>query len=462
MLKVETRIKEGNNVTHVSFTYDKALSFFNKEEINNMAGFVETAHHALHNKTGAGNDYLGWIDLPSNYDKEEYSRIKSSAEKIRQDSDVLLVIGIGGSYLGARAAIEMLTHSFQNLISKEDRKAPQVIFVGHHMSSAYMNELFDVLKDKDVSINVISKSGTTTEPAIAFRIFKKFLEEKYGVEEATKRIYATTDREKGALKTSADEAGYETFVIPDDVGGRYSVLTAVGLLPIAVSGVSIDSMMEGAQAAEKDLSTSSLEENPAYQYAVVRNVLYNKGKTIEMLINYEPQLQYFAEWWKQLFGESEGKDQKGIYPSSANFSTDLHSLGQYVQDGRRDLFETVLHVNKSKKEVIVEEESNDSDGLNYLAGKSLHEINDKAFQGTLLAHTDGDVPNLIVEVPELDAYTFGYLVYFFEKACALSGYLLGVNPFDQPGVEAYKKNMFALLGKPGFEKEKAELENRLK
>ncbi|NAP01063.1 glucose-6-phosphate isomerase [Halomonas sp. MG34] len=449
-------------MTHVSFAYDKALSFFNKEEINNMAGFVETAHQALHNKTGAGNDYLGWIDLPSNYDKEEYSRIKASAEKIRQDSDVLLVIGIGGSYLGARAAIEMLTHSFQNLISKEDRKAPQVIFVGHHMSSAYVNELFDVLKDKDVSINVISKSGTTTEPAIAFRIFKKFLEEKYGVEEATKRIYATTDREKGALKTSAEEAGYETFVIPDDVGGRYSVLTAVGLLPIAVSGVSIDSMMEGAQAAEKDLSTSSLEENPAYQYAVVRNVLYNKGKTIEMLINYEPQLQYFAEWWKQLFGESEGKDQKGIYPSSANFSTDLHSLGQYVQDGRRDLFETVLHVSKSKKEVIVEEESNDSDGLNYLAGKSLHEINDKAFQGTLLAHTDGDIPNLIVEVPELDAYTFGYLVYFFEKACALSGYLLGVNPFDQPGVEAYKKNMFALLGKPGFEKEKAELENRLK
>ncbi|PAV28759.1 glucose-6-phosphate isomerase [Virgibacillus profundi] len=448
-------------MTHVSFTYNKALEFFNQQELNNLDAYVQTAHHQLHNKTGAGSDYLGWVDLPESYDKEEFSRIKASAEKIRQDSDILLVIGIGGSYLGARAALEMLNHSFQNLLSKKERNAPQVIFVGHHMSSTYISELFDVLKDKDVSVNIISKSGTTTEPAIAFRIFKKYLEEKYGVEEAKKRIYATTDKEKGALKTSADQAGYETFVIPDDVGGRYSVLTAVGLLPIAVSGISIDDMMQGAHAAMNDLAEPKLEDNPAYQYAAVRNILYNKGKTIEMLINYEPSLQYFAEWWKQLFGESEGKDQKGIYPSSANFSTDLHSLGQYVQDGRRDLFETVLHVNKSKKDMTLEADEVNSDGLNYIAGKTIHEINDKAFQGTLLAHTDGQVPNLIVEVPELDTYTFGYLVYFFEKACAISGYLLGVNPFDQPGVEAYKVNMFALLGKPGFEKEKEELEKRL-
>ncbi|MBP1969543.1 glucose-6-phosphate isomerase [Virgibacillus natechei] len=448
-------------MTHVTFNYDKALTFFDQQEMTNLDSHVQVAHQALHNKTGAGNDYLGWIDLPNNYDKEEFARIKSSAEKIREDSDVLLVIGIGGSYLGARAALDMLNHSFQNLLPKTERKAPQIIFVGHHMSSTYLSELFDILQDKDVSINVISKSGTTTEPAIAFRIFKKFLEEKYGQEEAKHRIYATTDKEKGALKTSADKAGYETFVIPDDVGGRYSVLTAVGLLPIAVSGISIDDMMQGAQAAKSDFAEPTLAKNPAYQYAAVRNILYNKGKTIEMLINYEPQLQYFAEWWKQLFGESEGKDQKGIYPSSANFSTDLHSLGQYVQDGRRDLFETVLHVNKSAKEMTVEEEKDDSDGLNYLAGKTIHEINDKAFQGTLLAHTDGGVPNLIIEVPELNAYTFGYLVYFFEKACAISGYLLGVNPFDQPGVEAYKENMFALLGKSGFEKQKDELEKRL-
>ncbi|WP_449355569.1 glucose-6-phosphate isomerase [Virgibacillus natechei] len=448
-------------MTHVSFNYDKALGFFNQEELNNLDSFVQTAHNALHNKTGAGNEFLGWMDLPENYDKEEYARIKSSAKKIRQDSDVLLVIGIGGSYLGARAALDMLSHSFQDLLDKEERKAPSIIFVGHHLSSTYMRDLFDVLKDKDVSINVISKSGTTTEPAVAFRIFKKYLEEKYGTEEATKRIYATTDKEKGALKTSADEAGYETFVIPDDVGGRYSVLTAVGLLPIAVSGISIDDMMQGAETAMHDFAEPELAKNPAYQYAAVRNILYNKGKVTEMLINYEPSLSYFAEWWKQLFGESEGKDQKGIYPSSANFTTDLHSLGQYVQEGRRNIFETVLHVGKANKEMTLEAEENDSDGLNYLAGKTIHEINDKAFQGTLLAHTDGGVPNLIVEVPELDAYTFGYLVYFFEKACAISGYLLGVNPFDQPGVEAYKKNMFALLGKPGFEEEKEALEKRL-
>lgn len=449
------------HMTHIQFNYSKALDFFNQHEIDYLGDFVQQAHDALHNKTGQGNDYVGWVNLPNDYDKEEFTRIQQAAEKIRRDSDILLVIGIGGSYLGARAALEMLTHSFQNLLSKEQRQAPQVIFVGHHMSSTYIQELFDILDGKDVSINVISKSGTTTEPAIAFRIFKKYLEEKYGKEEAKSRIYATTDKAKGALKTVADGAGYETFVIPDDVGGRYSVLTAVGLLPIAVGGISIEEMMKGAQAAVSDLATPSLTENPAYQYAAVRNVLYSKGKTIEMLINYEPQLQYFAEWWKQLFGESEGKDQKGIFPTSANFSTDLHSLGQYIQEGRRDLFETVLHVQKPKKEITLESEEQDSDGLNYLAGRTIHEINDKAYQGTLLAHTDGGVPNLIVEVPKLDAYTFGYLVYFFEKACAISGYLLGVNPFDQPGVEAYKRNMFALLGKAGFEEERAKLEDRL-
>lgn len=448
-------------MTHITFNYDKALRFFSKEELENLNPFVQEAHNMLHEKTGAGSDYLGWVDLPENYDKEEYSRIKQAAEKIRKDSDVLLVIGIGGSYLGARAAIEMLNHSFFNLLSKSDRNAPQIIFVGHHLSSTYMSELFDLIKDKDVSINVISKSGTTTEPAIAFRIFKKFLEEKYGVDEAKSRIYATTDKEKGALKSSADEAGYETFVIPDDVGGRYSVLTAVGLLPIAVSGVSIDAIMQGAQDAMKELSEPSLDKNPAYQYAAVRNLLYQKGKLIELLVNYEPGLHYFAEWWKQLFGESEGKDHKGLYPASANFSTDLHSLGQYIQEGRRHLFETVLHVQTSRKELILEADEKNSDGLNYLAGKTIHDVNEKAFQGTLLAHTDGEVPNLVIDLPKLDPYTFGYLVYFFEKACGISGYLLGVNPFNQPGVEAYKKNMFALLGKPGFEEEKERLEKRL-
>ncbi|CDQ39227.1 MULTISPECIES: glucose-6-phosphate isomerase [Virgibacillus] len=448
-------------MSHVSFNYKKALPFLHEQEINNLQSAVEAAHQSLHEKTGVGNDYLGWIDLPETYNKEEFNRVKESAEKIRNNSDILLVIGIGGSYLGARAALEMLNHSFQSYLSADELNSPHIIFVGHHMSSTYIRELQDILQDKDFSINVISKSGTTTEPAIAFRIFKKMLEEKYGEEQANERIFATTDKEKGALKNTADQAGYETFVIPDAVGGRYSVLTAVGLLPIAVSGISIDEMMSGAHQAMQDLDEPSLQHNPSYQYAAVRNILYNKGKTTEMLINYEPSLQYFAEWWKQLFGESEGKDNKGIYPSSANFSTDLHSLGQYVQEGRRNIFETILHVNQSKYNITIEEDGENADGLNYLAGKTLHEINDKAFQGTLLAHTDGDVPNLVVEIPKLDAYTFGYLVYFFEKACAISGYLLGVNPFDQPGVEAYKKNMFALLGKPGYEDEKKQLENRL-
>ncbi|WML45862.1 glucose-6-phosphate isomerase [Neobacillus sp. PS3-40] len=448
-------------MTHVHFDYSKALTFFGEHELTYLRDAVKVAHHSLHEKTGAGSDFLGWIDLPTNYDKEEFSRIQKSAEKIKSDSDVLLVIGIGGSYLGARAAIEMLQHSFYNALPKEKRSTPQIIFVGNSISSSYMTDVIDLLDGKDFSINVISKSGTTTEPAIAFRLFRKLLEEKYGKEEARKRIYATTDKARGALKTVATEKGYESFVIPDDIGGRYSVLTAVGLLPIAASGANIEKMMEGAAAASKDYSHSELEENEAYQYAAVRNALYNKGKTIEMLINYEPGLQYFSEWWKQLFGESEGKDQKGIYPSSANFSTDLHSLGQYVQEGRRDLFETIIKVDKPRYELKIEKEENDLDGLNYLAGKTIDFVNNKAFEGTMLAHTDGGVPNLIVTIPAMDEYTFGYLAYFFEKACAMSGYLLGVNPFDQPGVEAYKVNMFALLGKPGYEEKKAELEKRL-
>ncbi len=452
----------GSYMTHVRFDYSKALQFFGEHEVTYLRDFIKLAHHSLHEQTGAGNDFLGWIDLPANYDKEEFARIQKSAEKIKQDSDVLLVVGIGGSYLGARAAIEMLNHSFYNALPKEKRETPQVIFVGNNISSTYMRDVMDLLDGKDFSINVISKSGTTTEPAIAFRIFRKLLEEKYGVEGARGRIYATTDKARGALKTLATEEGYESFIIPDDVGGRYSVLTAVGLLPIAASGADIEAMMKGAAQAREDFGKSELEENLAYQYAAVRNVLYNKGKTIEMLINYEPGLQYFSEWWKQLFGESEGKDQKGIFPASANFSTDLHSLGQYVQEGRRDLFETIIKVDKPRHELTIEAADSDLDGLNYLAGQTVDFVNNKAFEGTMLAHTDGGVPNLIVSIPAMDEYTFGYLAYFFEKACAISGYLLGVNPFDQPGVEAYKVNMFALLGKPGFEEKKAELEKRLK
>lgn len=449
-------------MTHIRFDYTKALGFFGEHELTYLRDAVKVAHHSLHEKTGAGSDYLGWIDLPENYDKEEFSRIQKAAEKIKSDSDVLIVIGIGGSYLGARAAIEFLGNSFYNAMPSEKRGTPQIIFAGNNISSTYMHDITGLLEGKDFSINVISKSGTTTEPALAFRLFRKLLVEKYGEEEARKRVYATTDKSRGALKTLANEEGYETFVIPDDVGGRYSVLTAVGLLPIAVCGADIAAMMKGAAQAMDDYSHSELEDNPAYQYAAVRNALYNKGKTIEMLINYEPGLQYFSEWWKQLFGESEGKDQKGIFPSSANFSTDLHSLGQYIQEGRRDMFETIIKVEKPRYELTIEEEANDLDGLNYLAGQTVDFVNNKAFEGTMLAHTDGGVPNLIVSIPQMDEFTFGYLVYFFEKACAMSGYLLGVNPFDQPGVEAYKVNMFALLGKPGYEEKKAELGKRLK
>jgi len=445
----------------VAFDYSNALSFFAQHELDYLTAQVSTAHQAIHEKTGAGNDFLGWLDLPTAYDKEEFSRIQKAAEKIKSDSDVLVVIGIGGSYLGARAAIETLNHSFYNILPKGERKTPQVFFAGNSISSTYLNELFDVLKDKDVSVNVISKSGTTTEPAIAFRVFREFLENKYGKEEAKGRIYATTDKAKGALKTLADNEGYESFVIPDDVGGRFSVLTAVGLLPIAASGIDIDELMTGARDAQNDFSEPDLSKNAAYQYAAVRNILYNKGKSVEMLVNFEPHLHYFSEWWKQLFGESEGKDFKGLYPSSADFSTDLHSLGQFVQEGRRVMFETAVLVGEPRKNVTIKAEKGNLDNLNFLADKTMDFVNKKAAEGVRLAHTDGQVPQLVVTIPELNAYHFGYLIYFFEKAVAISGYLLGVNPFNQPGVEAYKKNMFALLGKPGYEAEKATLEARL-
>ncbi|MBA4494207.1 glucose-6-phosphate isomerase [Paenactinomyces guangxiensis] len=445
----------------IQFDYSNAKEFLQEHEVAQLEPAVRLAHDMLHNKTGSGSDFLGWIDLPSQYDQEEFARIKKAAQKIQSDSDALIVIGIGGSYLGARAAIEMLTHSFYNQLPKTKRKTPVIYFAGNHISSNYTANLLDLLEDKDFSINVISKSGTTTEPAIAFRIFRDYMEKRYGKEEARRRIYATTDREKGALKKLADEEGYETFVIPDDVGGRYSVLTAVGLLPIAAAGIDIDEMMAGARAASQAYRLPGLSENPSYQYAAVRNALYRKGKTTELLVNYDPALHYFSEWWKQLFGESEGKDQKGIFPASVNFTTDLHSMGQYIQEGLRNIFETVVFVERSQKQVTIRPEPADLDGLNYLAGKDLDFVNTKAFEGTMLAHTDGGVPNLSVKVKELSPHTFGQLVYFFEKACGISGYLLGVNPFDQPGVEAYKKNMFALLGKPGFDAEREQLLKRL-
>ncbi|HCA7414321.1 TPA: glucose-6-phosphate isomerase [Staphylococcus pseudintermedius] len=443
-------------MTHIQLDYQKALKFFGQHELDQQQDAVKAIHRTIHEGTGAGSDFLGWVDLPVNYDKEEFSRIKEAAKQVQSHSDVLVVIGIGGSYLGARSAIEMLTPAF-----KKDSEYPEIIFAGNHLSSSYLQSLIDYLADKDYSVNVISKSGTTTEPAVAFRIFKKLLEEKYGKEEAVKRIFATTDQAKGALKQLATNEGYETFVVPDDVGGRFSVLTAVGLLPIAVAGIDIDAMMGGAAKAREELSSDDLSSNIAYQYASIRNILYNKGYTTEMLINYEPSLQYFNEWWKQLFGESEGKDLKGIYPSSANFTTDLHSLGQYVQEGRRFLIETVLKVENPEHDITIEEDADDLDGLNYLAGKTVDEVNTKAFEGTLLAHTDGGVPNMVVKLPRLDAETYGYVVYFFELAVAMSGYQLGVNPFNQPGVEAYKQNMFTLLGKPGFEDKKKDLEARL-
>jgi len=434
-------------VTNIELDLTKSTPFLPENAMQQWTEKVKNAHQQLHEKTGAGNDFLGWLDLPEQYDQAEFNAIKKSAAQIQETSDILLVIGIGGSYLGARAAIDLLTHSFQNQLTSDKRTVPQVIFVGQHLSATYMNDLFDIIEGRDISINVISKSGTTTEPAIAFRIFKHYMEKKYG-EEAKNRIYVTTDKEKGALKELANQEGYTSFVIPDDVGGRYSVLTAVGLLPIAVSGISIDDMMAGAKDAMYEYDNEALESNASYQYAVMRNIFYEQGKKLELLIGYEPKFHFFQEWWKQLFGESEGKEGKGLFPGAANFTTDLHSLGQYIQEGERHLFQTILQVNEAPSDITIEETEDNLDGLNYLAGKTVNEVNEKAFQGALLAHTDGGVPNMVVTVPKLDAYTFGSLVYFFEKACALSGYLLNVNPFDQPGVEGYKQNMFSLLGKP--------------
>lgn len=445
----------------IHFDYSKALPFIHEHEISNLAPAVRMAHEMLHNGTGAGSGFLGWLHLPETYDREEFARIEKAAKRIQGDSQALVVIGIGGSYLGARAAIEMLTHSFYNELPQDKRKTPAVYFAGNQISPVYLTHLLELLEGKDVSVNVISKSGTTTEPAIAFRILKEYMEKKYGKEGARKRIYVTTDKAKGALKKLADAEGYETFVIPDDVGGRYSVLTAVGLLPIAVSGISIAAIMEGARDAMAAFAEPDLAKNPAYLYAAVRNALYRKGYTTELLVNYEPSLHYFSEWWKQLYGESEGKDHKGIFPAAVDFSTDLHSMGQYIQEGRRSLIETVVHIEKPKVDITIGEDPDNVDGLNFLAGKTMDFVNKKAFEGTLLAHCDGGVPNLVVRVPEISPYYFGNLVYFFEKACGISGYLMGVNPFDQPGVEAYKKNMFALLGKPGYEEAKAALEKRL-
>lgn len=448
----------GNKVT---FDYSKASTFVAEHEVGYMSKLAMDAKELLLSRKGAGNDFLGWIDLPFDYDKEEFVRIQKAAEKIKNDSEVLLVIGIGGSYLGARAAIEFLRHSFYNVVSKEIRKTPEIYYVGNSISSTYLKHLIDVIGDRDFSVNMISKSGTTTEPAIAFRIFKEMLEKKYGKEEAAKRIYATTDKARGSLKNLADEEGYETFVVPDDVGGRFSVLTAVGLLPIAVSGADIEKLMEGAQAGRKEALENDFAENGALQYAAIRNILHRKGKTVEVLANYEPSLHYVSEWWKQLYGESEGKDQKGIFPASVDLTTDLHSMGQFVQDGSRIMFETVLNVEKATEELFIGEEPVDLDGLNYLAGKTVDFVNKSAMNGTVLAHTDGNVPNLMVTIPEQNEFYLGQLFYFFEFACGVSGYILGVNPFDQPGVESYKKNMFALLGKPGFEKEREELLKRL-
>ena len=445
----------------VTFDYSKAGSFISEEEIGYMKKLTLDAKETLVSKTGAGNDFLGWIDLPVDYDKEEFARIKAAAKEIQSDSDVLLVIGIGGSYLGARAAIEFLSHSFYNVLDKSVRKTPEIYFCGNSISSTYLKHLMDVVGDRDFSINMISKSGTTTEPAIAFRVFKEKLEAKYGKKGAAERIYATTDKAKGSLKHLSDEEGYETFVVPDDVGGRFSVLTAVGLLPIAVSGADIDKLMEGAASGRKCALENDFEENDALQYAALRNILLRKGKSVEILANYEPAVHYVSEWWKQLFGESEGKDNKGLFPASVDLTTDLHSMGQFIQDGSRVMFETVINIDTPREELTIGEEPVDLDGLNYLAGKTVDFVNKSAMNGTILAHTDGQVPNFMVTVPEVNEFYLGELFYFFEFACGVSGYLLGVNPFNQPGVESYKKNMFALLGKPGYEAQREELLKRL-
>lgn len=445
----------------VCFDYSMAEEFLSKDDISVCMESAKKAYDTLINGNGQGNDYIGWLNLPVDYDREEFDRIVKAADKICEQSDVLLVIGIGGSYLGARAAIEYLRHSFYNNVTADVRKTPEIYYVGNNISATYVKHLMDVIKDKDFSINIISKSGTTTEPAIAFRIFKKLLIEKYGEEEAKQRIYATTDRQKGALKGLADREGYETFVVPDDVGGRYSVLTAVGLLPIAVSGADIGQLMKGAADMRKMCLNDNLEENDSVKYAVIRNLLYNNGKSVEVLANYEPSFHYVAEWWKQLYGESEGKGGKGIFPAAVDLTTDLHSMGQFIQDGARIMFETVLELQNSGCELLVEPEDEDLDGLNYIAGKSLDYINRCAMKGTTMAHVDGGVPNLRISIEDKSEYALGQLIYFFEFACGISGYMLGINPFDQPGVEFYKKNMFALMGKKGYEKEREALLERV-
>lgn len=434
-------------------------NFINQSEYKAIGPQVKLAHEMLHSGEGLGNDFIGWVNLPTDYDKEEFARIKKAADKIKSDTDVFIVIGIGGSYLGARAAIEFLKSNNYNAMKKD---TPAIYFAGNSISSSSLSELMAICEGKDVSINMISKSGTTTEPAIAFRVFRELLEKKYGKEEARKRIYCTTDKARGTLKQLATKEGYETFVVPDDVGGRYSVLTAVGLLPIAVCGADIDALMAGAARAQKEYSNPDLETNECYKYAAIRNILYRKGKEIEILVSYEPCYTLMCEWWKQLFGESEGKNNKGLFPASVIFSTDLHSMGQYIQDGRRSLFETVVLFDKAKQDIFIGNDPENVDGLNFLEGKSMAYINQKAFEGTVLAHTDGGVPNVVLHAPDFSEQTLGQIIYFFEKACAISGYMMGVNPFDQPGVESYKKNMFALLGKPGYESEKDALEARLK
>lgn len=445
----------------IKLDLSKVAPYVQEKEIMNMQSDISIAHNMIENKNGRGNDQLGWVDLPVYYDENEFRRIKIAAQKIREKSDALIIIGIGGSYLGARAAIEMLSHSFNNILPKDKRRNLAVFYAGNNMSSTYMYDLIHTVEEMNLSINVISKSGTTTEPAVAFRIFKKLLERKYGKEETRNRIYVTTDSKKGVLREIADREGYETFTIPDDVGGRYSVLTAVGLLPIAASGIDIDEMIRGAGDARLECRIEDLQKNPAYQYAAVRNILYKKEKIIEMIVNFEPCLHYFGEWWKQLFAESQGKDNKGIFPASVDFSTDLHSMGQYIQQGLRIMFETFINVEKPRREIFIEKDNENVDGINFLDGKSIDFINHQAFKGTVLAHNKGNVPVIVLNVPELTAYYFGYMVYFFEKSCGIGGYLMGINPFDQPGVETYKKNMFAFLGKPGYEYKKKELEGIL-
>ncbi|MBQ2135824.1 MAG: glucose-6-phosphate isomerase [Clostridia bacterium] len=442
----------------IKFNYSFADEFIRENELKGLEGQVASAHKIVNDKSGLGNDFLGWVNLPTDYDKEEFARIKAAADKIRKDTDILIVIGIGGSYLGARAAIEFLKGPYYNQLKGD---APEIYFAGNSISGSYLADMIKLCEGKRVSVNIISKSGTTTEPAVAFRVFRKLLEERYGEQEAAKRIYCTTDKARGTLKKLADEKGYECFVIPDDVGGRFSVLTAVGLLPIAACGADIDKLMQGAAAASVDYNNPDMYANDCYTYAALRNAFYRKGKSIELLVSYEPRFTMMAEWFKQLFGESEGKDNKGLFPASVTFSTDLHSMGQYVQDGSRLMFETVVTFGESDKDVTIEAEADDGDGLNFLAGKTMSFVNSKAFEGTVLAHTDGGVPNLVISIDKPDEENLGRLIYFFEKACAVSGYMLGVNPFDQPGVESYKKNMFALLGKPGYEAQKAELETRL-